>query len=286
MNPLKALRDHRAHAEQVRPLGRPVARRPRPIFLPRQNHQRHAALRIFHAGVKDRHALALGKQPRHAAFRARRKLVAQPHVGKRSADHDFVIAAPRTVAVEVRRLHSMLSKILPRRPIGLDVARRRNVVRRHRVAQDCQHPRAHNVLHRRRRLGNAVKIRRLANVGRIRLPLVNVACRELQPLPVRVAIGNGRVLLAEAFARQPLLDRRGHLSLRRPNVLEEHRLPSLVRAQRIGVEVMPDLACKRVDHQRRRHQIIGTHVHIHAPLEVAIAAQHAHRNQSVLVDRL
>ena len=41
MDPLVALGDHRAHAEQPRPLRAPVARRPGPVVLPGQHDGRH-----------------------------------------------------------------------------------------------------------------------------------------------------------------------------------------------------------------------------------------------------
>ena len=90
---------------------------PEPYSLPARMISGTFALRVLHAGVEDRHLLALGQQPRHAALGARRQLVAQPHVGERPAHHHFVIAAPRPVAVEVRRLHSMLGQVLPRRAV-------------------------------------------------------------------------------------------------------------------------------------------------------------------------
>ena len=157
----------------------------------------------------------------------------------------------------------------------------------HRIAQHSQHARAQNVCDRRGSLGDAVEVRRFSNVGRVRLPLVHVACGETQALPVGVAHAHRRVFAAKAFAGQPLFDGRSDLGLRGPDVLEIDRLTSLICSERIGIKVMADLACQRIgDNQRRAHQIIGTHVNIHAALEVTVAAQHAYGNQSMLVDAL
>ena len=128
MNAFEAFGNYRANAQQVRSLGGPVARRAGAVLLARKNDQRNVALGILHAGVEDRHLLAFGQQARNAAFGAGRELVAQTHIGKGPAHHHFVIAATRAVGVEVCRLHTMLGKILSRRPVGLDGAGGRDVV--------------------------------------------------------------------------------------------------------------------------------------------------------------
>ncbi len=93
MDALEAFGDDCAHAEQLGPLGGPVARRTGAVFLAGKNNQRNAALGVLHAGVEDRHLLAFGQQARDAAFRSRRELVAQAHIGKGAAHHHLVIAA-------------------------------------------------------------------------------------------------------------------------------------------------------------------------------------------------
>ncbi len=73
--------------------------------------------------------------------------------------------------------------------------------------------------------------------------------------------------------------------MRGPDVLEVDGLAGLIFAERIGVEVVADVAGERVgDDQRRGHQIIGAHVDVDAALEVAIAAEHADGDEAVLVD--
>ena len=88
-----AFGDDGANAEKLRSLGRPVARRTGAVLLAGKNDQRHVALGVLHAGVEDRHLLAFGQEARDAAFGSRRELVAKAHIGKGSADHDFVVAA-------------------------------------------------------------------------------------------------------------------------------------------------------------------------------------------------
>jgi hypothetical protein len=76
-------------------------------------------------------------------------LVAQPHVGERAAHHDFVIAAPRAIGIEIPRLYAMLDQIFSSRAVLLDRTSRRNVVGGNAVAQYRQHTRALDVLDRR-----------------------------------------------------------------------------------------------------------------------------------------
>src|SRR6202034_2383858 len=127
--------------------------------------------------------------------------------------------------------------------------------------------------------------RSLADVGRVRLPLVDVTGWKLQPLPVAVAVADRRIFLAEALAAQPLLNRVRTFLLRWPDVLEVNRRAVLVVPQRIAVEVVADLAGQRIsDDERRTHQIIRAHINIHATLKIPIAAQHRNSNQAMLAN--
>ena len=74
------------------------------VFLAGQDDQRHLLVLILHRGVEDRHRRAVGQMAGDAAFGAGGELVLQADVGEGAADHDLVVAAPRAVGVEVRRL--------------------------------------------------------------------------------------------------------------------------------------------------------------------------------------
>ena len=108
VDPLVALGDHRADAEQPGALRRPVAARARAVLLAREHDQRDRLLGVAHRRVVDRHLLAVGSSraevERHAALGPRRELVAQADVGERAPHHHLVVAAPRAVGVEVPRL--------------------------------------------------------------------------------------------------------------------------------------------------------------------------------------
>src|SRR5262249_14238955 len=74
MNPLEALSDDRAHAQQARAFRRPIARTARAVFLTGDHDQRRAFGLILHRRVVDAHlldgAILLAIMLRHAAFRA------------------------------------------------------------------------------------------------------------------------------------------------------------------------------------------------------------------------
>src|SRR5262249_11073239 len=114
VNALEALRDDGAHAQQFSPLRRPIARATRAVLLPGDDHQRDAARLVTYRTVEDANLLAPRLIDRHAAFTARTHQVLDPHVGESAARHHAVVAAPRAVAVEVRRLDSALLQIQAR----------------------------------------------------------------------------------------------------------------------------------------------------------------------------
>src|SRR5581483_9091641 len=85
------------------------------------------------------------------------------------------IAAPRTVAVEVRVIDSVLDQIFSRRRRFLDAARRRNMVGRHAVAEDAERARAPDLVNFTRLQTKLCEERRLLNVGAFAIPLVHIA---------------------------------------------------------------------------------------------------------------
>ena len=100
---LVALGDHRAHAQQQRALGRPVARGAGAVLLAREHDQRHA----FGAGTARRRrrsscASPAGRCSGDAALDAGHQQVLEADVGERAAHHHPVVAAARAVGVEVR----------------------------------------------------------------------------------------------------------------------------------------------------------------------------------------
>jgi hypothetical protein len=76
-----------------------------------------------------------------------RHLVPQADVGEGAAHHHFVVAAARAVRIEVLPLHAMRDEPLACRAGPRDVARRRDVIGRDRVAEHGERLRAGDLLH-------------------------------------------------------------------------------------------------------------------------------------------
>ena len=140
----------------------------------------------------------------HAAFDVRQHLVADTDVGEGAAHHDFVVAAPRAVAVEIlpgapgapagsRRPATVLRMM----PAGDDV------VGRDAVAQFREDARARDVADRRRLHRDALEIGRVLHVGRAVGPAIGVAAGlDLDRLPLLRSLEHLAVAVEELVARQ------------------------------------------------------------------------------------
>ena len=82
----------------------------------------------------------------YTAFGARCHLVANADICKRAAHHNFVIAAARSVGVEIKRLDLVRAQIFAGRTVCLDRTGRRNMVCGDAVAKQSQNAR---IRHRR-----------------------------------------------------------------------------------------------------------------------------------------
>src|SRR5699024_9642406 len=106
----------------------------------------------------------------------------------RAADHDLVVAATRAVGVEVLALDAVLHQVPARGRVRLEGAGRRDVVRRDRIAQLRQDARAGDVRDRGGLERHALEVRGLPDVGRLVVPLEDVAGRGVQLLPAGVTV--------------------------------------------------------------------------------------------------
>ena len=115
---LEAARHHRAYAQQLRALGRPVAAGAGAVLFARKHHRGHAFGLVALGSVEDGQLVARGLVQRPAALLARaigqrgQHEVLDAHIGKGAAHHDFVVAPARAVAVEVGLVHTMLQQPL------------------------------------------------------------------------------------------------------------------------------------------------------------------------------
>ena len=285
MDPLVALGDDRAHAEQPRPLRRPVARRARAVLFAGDHEQRHALRLVFHRGVVNRHLLPVGEMDRDGSLGARGQQVLETHVRERTAHHHLVVAAPRAVRVEVLRLDAPVHEILPGRTGLADGARRRDVVRRDAVSEQAQDPRRPDVRDRRGRGRHPVEVGRPTDIGRVGLPREPVPCGHGKAVPARVPLEDLSVLLVEHRGLDRGADDGVHFFGGRPDIPEIHGLAVLTCAERCLLQVHVDAARERVrDDERRRGEVVGADFLLDAPLEVAVARQHCADDQLPLGD--
>src|SRR5574344_956632 len=102
MDSLETASQYGFDPQQSCPLGSPVTRAPRSIFLASNYDERNPRSSISLCRIVDAHCFARRLVSRHTAFSARNHQVFDAHIRKGAAGHHSIISAPRTVAVEVR----------------------------------------------------------------------------------------------------------------------------------------------------------------------------------------
>ena len=135
--------------------------------------------------------------------------------------------------------------------------------------------------------GHAFEVGRFADVGGVGLPLVDVAGGEAEFLPVRIAVGDGRIFLRIAVGRNGGGDDGGDFLLGGPDIAEEDGLARFVFADGVCVEVVVDAAGEGVgDDEGRGHEVVGSDFGVDAAFEVAIAAEDGDSDERVGFDGL
>src|SRR5271155_4833098 len=116
------------------------------------------------------------------------ELVAQADIGEGAADHYLVIAAARTVGVEVGGLDAVLLQIFSGGAVFLDGSGGRDVVGGDAVAEHCQDARTLDFFYRRRFDLHAFEVGSAADVGGIFFPGVGLAFGNLEAAPALVTL--------------------------------------------------------------------------------------------------
>src|SRR5918992_3112557 len=111
VDPLEALGDDRADAEESWSLRRPVPRRTAAVLLAGEHDERNALVAIAECGVVDRHPVAAREVRRPRTLGVGRELVAKTYVGERPPHHHLVVAATRAVAVELALLDAVVDEV-------------------------------------------------------------------------------------------------------------------------------------------------------------------------------
>jgi hypothetical protein len=122
-----------------------------------------------------------------------------------------MIAAARAIAVELGAGHTMLAQIFSGRAVGLDRARRRDVIGGDRVAEYRQRPRPIDVGQRLGGHRHAGKVGRVLDVGRRRRPVIGVATGHVDQAPAIVPAIDIGVAAAKHVAVNMGVDQRTNL---------------------------------------------------------------------------
>ena len=118
---------------------------------------------------------AAGLELRYAAFDAGDHQILDADIGKGAAGHDAVVAAARSVAVEIDEIDAVLDEILSGGRRLLDAARRGDMVGGHAVAKNAERARALDFGDVTGLEAEVLEERRLLDVGAFFVPLINLA---------------------------------------------------------------------------------------------------------------
>ena len=204
---------------------------PVPYSLPAMTTSGRWSCLIVHRRVVDRHRLAGRRVAGEAALDVVEHAVADADVGEGAAHHHFMVAAARAVAVELAAADLMVEQIAAGRAVGLDRAGRRDVVGGDRIAEHRQRPGAVDVARRDGVHRHAGEVGRVLDVGRPGRPGVGVAAGDLDFPPALVAAIDVGVAAAEHPRMDMGVDQLADFLVRRPDVLEEHRLAVATRCR-------------------------------------------------------
>ena len=232
---------------------------PVPYSLPAMTTRGSSFFFVLHRGVVDRHDFARRQVFRHAAFRARRHVVADADVGERAAHHHFVVAAAGAVGVEIVAAPRRDSiKYLPAGLLTAMVPGGGDVVGRDRIAEQRQDARLSDRLDGPCFRREALEERRFLNVSGFLVPFVQLR------LPARESRSSVRCASKTLayFARNISGAQRRVIAVfdffgRRPDVFQVNGLVVAVVADRIFLQVDVHRAGQRIsDDERRRSQVV------------------------------
>src|SRR5215212_91200 len=234
--PLEALRDDRPDTEQERSLGRPVTRGAGAVLLAREHDEGDVFLPILHGRLVDGGLLAVGEVNGVASLPGD-ELVAQPDVAEGAAHHHLVVTAPGSVGVEVPRVNALGDQVLTGRALRGDRASRGDVVRSDRVADLDEDAGSVYVLEVCGLRAQALEEGGLLDVGRVGVPLVEVAGGHVPVVPLPVPGVDVGVLAPVDLRFQRALDLLCDLRLRGPDVLEVDGAAVFALSERLVGEV-------------------------------------------------
>ena len=246
---------------------------------------------VLLGGVEDRHLpsclIPFGKMPGYPPFHPRNQVVSDAGVGEGAAHHDFMVAATRTVGIEILRLNAERDEITPGRRILPNRSGGRYVVGGYGISQKGQDAGFLDVCQRLGPGRQTDEKGRLLDVGGIFLPLVKLPGRHVELVPLLVSAKDVGIVGGEGIGVNAALHQPRDFPIIRPDVFQVYRLPVRVGAYRVAAQVDVYVAGQRVgDHQGRRGEIVGPDMAVDAPLEIAVAGEYCGYRQFAFYDGL
>ena len=225
---------------------------------------------------------------RVAALLVLQEEVPQADIPEGAAHHHLVVAAPGAEGVEADRGDPLALQVAAGGLVARNRTRRRDVVGGDRVAEERQDAGAAHVLKRGRLAAHALEEGGIANVGGVRIPVVETSLfGQRQGFPVFVAVEDVGIALAVHRRLERRGDRVPDLFRRGPEVGEEDRPAVGALAQRLVVEVDVDASGEREGHdEHRRGQVVRPHEGVDAGLVVPVSGEDRGDDQAMHVDRV
>src|SRR6185503_1325871 len=148
----------------------------------------------------------------------------------------------RAIAVEVGNRDALLLQVEPCRRGGFDCTRRRDVIRGYRIAEDRKRSGSFNASRGDRRRAELLEVRRLLNVGRFSVPVVDQPNGRWNLVPQGIPLDETAVELSICLSIESLLHQLADFRLSRPDVSQVHRSSVATCAQRLLRKIDVDAA--------------------------------------------
>lgn len=272
---LKAFGHHHTYTQEARPFGRPVPAGACAIFRTGEDKQRCFLLSIAHGGLINAHGLPGGQVNADTPFAAWEEQVFKAYIGKSTAHHNLMVAAPCAIGVKVPGVDAVVHQILGCGAVFGNVARGGNMVRRHRVTQQRQSPGIHNVLEGCGGGRNALEEGGLSHIGGGFVPNKGVAFGHFEGLPECIALEGLGIAFLEIFRFDGGGNGLLNFLIAGPNVLEEDGPAVAACADSLRTQIHVDVAVQgEGNHQGGRGQEIQFHLWVYTSLKVAVAREH------------
>jgi hypothetical protein len=282
MNALVALSDDSLDALKVGTLGGPVAGGTGTVLLTSEDNGVLAFLHVGGSSVPNGHLLPRGNMNGLRAHLVV-QLVNQTGVGESTSGHDLEVASASTIRIEVLGLNAMLLEEAGGGRVVRDLSSGRDVISGNRISKVEETVSGLNVSDSLRVLLGGGEERRVCNVGRLRVPAVELASASFELLPSGATLEDIAIDLLEHLGLDHSAGHFLHLVTSGPDIAEVDILAIFTLTDGLGFEVDVDAASQCVsDDQGRRGQVVGASIGVHTALEVSVSREDSSGNKVIV----